>query len=189
MYDFRCFGCLAQQETFSFPVAWGLSLQAEHERYLAEAHFRAPVFVTNYPAALKPFYMRVDDAPAQPSASVVVAPNDAEGKSPSAADSTAAASARTDFRTVACFDLLVPGMGELCGGSQREERYSMLLSRMAESGMKTRDYAWYADLRRFGTVPHAGWGMGFERFVAFVAGMESVRDTTLVPRAAGLMQM
>jgi asparaginyl-tRNA synthetase len=145
-------------------------LQAEHERYLAEHHIGGPLFVTNYPAAIKPFYMRVDDAPAAPAPGVAVATPE-------------------DLRTVACVDLLVPGMGELCGGSQREERYHVLLQRMHESGMKTADYTWYADLRRFGSVPHAGWGMGFERFVAFATGMENVRDTTLVPRAAGLMQL
>ncbi len=156
--------------SFSFPVEWGSSLQSEHERYLAEQVFCGPVFVTHYPAAMKPFYMRLDPVPASPAPGVPVA-------------------TPQDLRTVACFDLLVPGVGELCGGSQREERYPELLTRMAEAGLTAKEYGWYADLRRFGSAPHSGWGMGFERFIAYLTAMENVRDTTLVPRATGLLQI
>lgn len=152
---------------FKYPVAWGESLQSEHERYLAEVHFQGPVFVTNYPAGTKPFYMREDDVAADVAADVPV--------------TTASRG------TVACVDLLVPGIGELCGGSQREERAPVLLRRMAAAGLNPETYRWYAELRVFGSVPHSGWGMGFERFVAFVSGMDNVRDTTLVPRAPGLL--
>ncbi len=148
--------------SFQYPVAWGESLQSEHERYLAEKHFEGPVFVTNYPAATKPFYMREDDA------STYVDPNGP---------------------TVACMDLLVPGIGELCGGSQREERPDVLLKRMKSAGLDVQQYKWYLDLRCYGGVPHAGWGMGFERFIAYVAGIDNVRDTTLVPRAPGLLAL
>ena len=165
---------------FKYPVQWGESLQSEHERYLAEKVYCGPVFVTNYPASMKPFYMRIDgDAPENVSdnsksmeySGLTPVPETAEGP------------------TVACMDLLVPGIGELCGGSQREDRFPILATRVNEAKLSGKDYGWYLDLRRFGTVPHGGWGMGFERFVAYVTGMENVRDTVLAPRAPSLMQI
>jgi asparaginyl-tRNA synthetase len=137
--------------SFAFPVQWGIDLQAEHERYLCEEVAKAPVIVTNYPAAIKPFYMRLDD----------------------------------DGRTVAAMDILVAGIGELVGGSQREERYDVLAARMAASGLEPDQYGWYLDLRRYGSVPHAGFGLGFERLVQFVTGMQNIRDVIPFPRTPG----
>jgi asparaginyl-tRNA synthetase len=162
---------------FKYNVAWGDSLQAEHEKYLAGKVFNGPVFITHYPAAMKPFYMRVDgevDADA-PSAT------DYQGLQPVPAQAPAS--------TVACMDLIVPGIGELCGGSQREERFDILAARVNEAKLNGADYQWYLDLRRFGTVPHSGWGMGFERFVTYITGMENIRDTVLAPRAPSLMKI
>ncbi len=135
----------------SIPSRWGLELQTEHERYLAEKHFMRPVFVTDYPKEVKAFYMRQND----------------------------------DGRTVAAVDLLVPGVGEIIGGSQREERYEKLLGRIGELGLKEEDYGWYLDLRRFGTVSHAGFGLGFERFVMYLTGISNIRDVLSFPRTAG----
>ena len=134
---------------FAFPVRWGLDLQAEHERFLAEEAARAPVIVTNYPIGIKPFYMRVDD----------------------------------DGRTVAAMDILVAGIGELVGGSQREERLEVLTTRMTAAGLDLEQYSWYLDLRRYGSAPHAGFGLGFERLVQFVTGMQNIRDVIPFPRA------
>ena len=140
---------------FEFPVAWGKDLQAEHERYLTEEKFAEPVILYDYPAAIKPFYMRVnDDAPA-------------------------------DRRTVRAMDVLVPGVGEIIGGSQREDRLDVLEARMAEQGLNKDDYWWYLDLRRFGTVPHSGFGLGLERMVQFVTGMANIRDVIPFPRTPG----
>ena len=133
---------------FAFPVRWGLDLQAEHERFLAEEAARAPVIVTNYPIGIKPFYMRVDD----------------------------------DGRTVAAMDILVAGIGELAGGSQREERLEVLTTRMTAAGLDLDQYSWYLDLRRYGSAPHAGFGLGFERLVQFVTGMQNIRDVIPFPR-------
>ena len=144
-------------EKFEFTPEWGSDLQTEHERYLAERHFQRPVFVFNYPACIKAFYMRVNDT--EPTT---------DGR-----------------RTVAAFDLLVPGIGELIGGSQREERYDVLCSRMQELGLSKEQYWWYLDLRRYGTVPHAGYGLGFERYVQFCTGMENIRDVIPFPRYPG----
>ncbi|MGL4344956.1 MAG: asparagine--tRNA ligase, partial [Cellulosilyticaceae bacterium] len=127
---------------FEYPVHWGCDLQTEHERFLAEEHFKKPVFVTDYPKEIKSFYMRLND----------------------------------DNKTVAATDLLVPGVGELIGGSQREERLDVLLERMAELGLKEEDYWWYLDLRRFGGTRHAGFGLGFERLIMYVTGMTNIRD-------------
>ena len=137
--------------SFAFPVQWGIDLQAEHERYLCEEVAKAPVIVTNYPAAIKPFYMRLD----------------------------------ADGRTVAAMDILVAGIGELVGGSQREERYDVLAARMAAAGLEPEQYGWYLDLRRYGSVPHAGFGLGFERLVQFVTGMQNIRDVIPFPRTPG----
>ncbi len=137
--------------TFEFPVEWGTDLQAEHERWLCEEVAGAPVIVTNYPARIKPFYMRLDEG----------------------------------GETVAAMDILVAGIGELVGGSQREERYEVLAARMAAAGLDLAQYGWYLDLRRFGSVPHAGFGLGFERLVQFVTGMQNIREVIPFPRTPG----
>jgi len=137
-------------------VEWGIDLQSEHERYLVEKHFKKPVIVTGYPAQIKAFYMRTN------------APGDfgysEKGK------------------TVAAMDVLFPGIGEIIGGSQREERLDVLEARMAEMNVPADELWWYLDTRRFGTVPHAGFGMGLERFVLFVTGMGNIRDVIPFPR-------
>jgi len=133
---------------WDYPPAWGNDLHTEHERFLTEQTFGKPVIIMNYPASIKPFYMRVNDDP----------------------------------RTVAAMDVLVPKIGEIIGGSQREERLDVLTERMAKAGMKIDDYWWYADLRRYGTVPHAGFGLGLERTLQFVTGMANIRDVIPFPR-------
>jgi asparaginyl-tRNA synthetase len=138
-------------QSFEFPVRWGADLQAEHERYLTEQQFRCPVILYDYPASIKPFYMRVND----------------------------------DGRTVRAMDILVPKVGEIIGGSQREERLDVLERRMAEQGLKAEDYWWYLDLRRYGTVPHAGFGLGLERVLLFITGMANIRDVIPFPRTPG----
>lgn len=138
-------------QTFEYPVTWGIDLQTEHERFLTEKHFGKPVFVYNYPKGIKAFYMRMND----------------------------------DLQTVAAVDMLVPGIGELVGGSQREDRLDMLLSRMEELGMCKDQYAWYLDTRRFGTTPHAGFGLGFERLVMYLTGISNIRDVLPFPRTTG----
>jgi asparaginyl-tRNA synthetase len=134
---------------FEFPVSWGLDLQSEHERYLAEEHFKKPVIVTDYPAQIKAFYMRMND----------------------------------DGKTVRAMDILAPKIGEIVGGSQREERLDALERRIDELGMPKEELWWYLDLRRFGTVPHSGFGLGFERLVQFMTGMTNIRDVIPFPRA------
>ena len=136
---------------FEFPVQWGIDLQAEHERFLCEEIAKAPVIVTHYPEAIKPFYMRLDEG----------------------------------GRTVAAMDILVAGIGELIGGSQREERYEILAARMQAAGLNLAQYGWYLDLRRYGSVPHAGFGLGFERLVQFVTGMQNIREAIPCPRTPG----
>ena len=133
---------------FEYPVEWGLDLQTEHERYLTEKHFGAPVFVTDYPKEIKAFYMRMNE----------------------------------DNKTVAAVDLLVPGVGEIIGGSQREERYDVLVSRMEELGMNSDSMDWYLDLRKYGGVKHAGFGLGFERLIMYLSGMKNIRDVIPFPR-------
>ncbi|KAF9973584.1 hypothetical protein BGZ73_003163 [Actinomortierella ambigua] len=135
-------------QKFEFPTTWGVSLQSEHEKWLAAEYCKGPVFVTDYPAGLKPFYMR----------------KNADGK------------------TVGCVDLLVPGIGELMGGSLREERLDVLQQQLKQHGLSEQEYDWYLDLRRFGTVPHAGWGVGFERYMLLITGMDNVRDVSPFPR-------
>ena len=137
--------------TWEHPVKWGDNLQSEHERYLAEEHFKCPVTVYNYPRTLKPFYMRVND----------------------------------DGKTVAAMDLLVPGIGEIIGGSQREERLEILRENMAQHHLPEKDYWWYLDLRRYGSVPHAGFGLGFERMLMFVTGVGNIRDVIPFARTPG----
>jgi asparaginyl-tRNA synthetase len=139
------------EKSFDYPIQWGSDLQAEHERYLCEKIFNKPVFVTDYPKDIKPFYMRIND----------------------------------DFKTVAAMDLLLPGIGEIIGGSQREERYDILVNRITELGFDKEDYRWYLDLRKYGTVPHAGFGLGFERFLQFVTSMTNIRDVIPFPRTPG----
>jgi asparaginyl-tRNA synthetase len=145
---------------FVFEPGWGAGLQSEHEKYLAGEVFGGPVFVTDYPRNLKPFYMRLNEAD----------PN---------------LSTACDQQTVACFDLLAPGIGELAGGSLREERLAQLVNSMDLAGMKKEDYDWYLDLRRYGTVKHGGWGMGFERFICWITGVGNVRDVVAFPRWKG----
>ncbi len=142
---------LKADKKFEFPVRWGMDLQTEHERYLAEEHFGRPVCVYNYPKEIKAFYMRLND----------------------------------DGRTVAAVDILVPGIGELVGGSQREERLDVLQRRIEELGMKEENYDWYLALRRYGTNPHAGYGLGFERMIMYLTGMQNIRDVLPFPRTTG----
>lgn len=136
-------------EKFENPVYWGVDMSSEHERYLAEKHFKAPVVVKNYPKDIKAFYMRLNE----------------------------------DGKTVAAMDVLAPGIGEIIGGSQREERLDMLDKRLEEMGMNKEDYWWYRDLRRYGSVPHAGFGLGFERLVAYVTGVPNIREVIPFPRS------
>lgn len=135
-------------QPFENAVEWGIDLSSEHERYLAEKHFQAPVIVKNYPKDIKAFYMRLND----------------------------------DGKTVAAMDVLAPGIGEIIGGAQREERLDVLDARMREMGIEPEHMNWYRDLRRYGTVPHAGFGLGFERLVSYVTGMGNVRDVIPFPR-------
>jgi asparaginyl-tRNA synthetase len=132
-------------------VQWGADLQSEHERYLTEEHVGRPVVVTDYPAAIKAFYMYLND----------------------------------DERTVRAMDVLVPRIGEIIGGSQREDRHDVLQRRIAEAGLPEEEYWWYLDLRRHGSVPHAGFGLGFERVVQFMTGMANIRDVIPFPRVPG----
>ena len=142
---------LKSGEDFKYPVSWGCDLQTEHERYLTEKVFNAPVFVTDYPKEIKAFYMRLND----------------------------------DNKTVAAMDLLVPGVGEIIGGSQREERLDVLLERMAECGLEEKDYWWYVNLRRYGSTKHAGYGLGFERIIMYLTGVSNIRDVIPYPRTTG----
>jgi asparaginyl-tRNA synthetase len=141
----------ASKEKFEFPVKWGIDLQSEHERYLAEKHVKGPLVLMNYPKEIKAFYMRLND----------------------------------DNKTVAAMDVLAPGIGEIIGGSQREERLEVLDARMLESGLDPAHYSWYRDLRRYGTVPHAGFGLGFERTISYATGLSNVRDVIPFPRTPG----
>ena len=133
---------------FEYPVKWGIDLQSEHERYLAEEYFKSPVVVKNYPKDIKAFYMKLND----------------------------------DGKTVAAMDVLAPGIGEIIGGSQREDRLEVLDKRMEETGLNKEVYWWYRDLRRYGSVPHSGFGLGFERLVVYVTGVGNVRDAIPFPR-------
>ncbi|KAI8052359.1 asparaginyl-tRNA synthetase [Syncephalis plumigaleata] len=143
--------------TFKFAPVWGASLQSEHEQYLADQYCRSPVFVTHYPASIKPFYMSVD------------APD--SGKS-----------------TVACMDLLIPGVGELVGGSLRENNETTLKTRMTAAGVDPVEHAWYLELRKFGGAPHGGFGLGLERYLRAITGMNSIKDLIPMPRAIGQCQ-
>ena len=136
---------------FDYPVKWGMDLQSEHERFLAEQHVGGPLVLMNYPKEIKAFYMRLND----------------------------------DEKTVAAMDVLAPGIGEIIGGSQREERLDVLDSRLLEVGLDPAHYGWYRDLRRYGTVPHAGFGLGFERTISYITGLANVRDVIPFPRTPG----
>ena len=142
---------LQSEQKFEFPVSWGVDLQSEHERYLSEQVYRLPMIVSDYPASIKPFYMRVND----------------------------------DGTTVAAMDILVAGIGEIVGGSQREERYDVLLGKMQQAGIDDEEYWWYLELRKYGTTPHSGFGLGFERLLQFVTGMHNIRDVIAFPRTPG----
>ncbi len=135
-------------QNFEFPVRWGVDLQAEHERYLVEKHFKRPVILTNYPKEIKAFYMKLNG----------------------------------DDKTVRAMDVLFPKIGEIIGGSQREEDYDKLLSRVREMGIHEKDVWWYLETRKFGTAPHSGFGLGFERLMLFVTGMGNIRDVIPFPR-------
>jgi asparaginyl-tRNA synthetase len=145
----------ASGEAFEFPVGFGLDLQSEHERWLTESHVGRPVVVTDWPASIKAFYMYRN--------------GDGEG----------------DQETVAAMDVLVGGVGEIIGGSQREHRTEILEATIRAHGLDPADYWWYLDLRRFGSVPHAGFGLGFERIVQFMTGMANIRDVIPFPRTPG----
>jgi asparaginyl-tRNA synthetase len=133
---------------FDFPVEWGIDLQSEHERYLAEEHFKKPIFVTDYPKDIKAFYMKMNE----------------------------------DDKTVRAMDLLAPGIGEIIGGSQREDDLSLLEKRMEEMDLNKEDYTFYTDLRRYGSFPHSGFGLGFERMMMYITGMTNIRDVIPFPR-------
>ncbi len=137
-----------KKKKFKYPVEWGIDMQSEHERYLVEKHFKKPVIVSDYPKAIKAFYMKQND----------------------------------DGKTVRAMDVLCPGIGEIIGGSQREEDLDKLMARTEELGI-TKELWWYLDTRRFGTAPHSGFGLGFERMVLFVTGMGNIRDVIPFPRA------
>ncbi|HEY8122528.1 MAG TPA: asparagine--tRNA ligase [Myxococcota bacterium] len=138
-------------KSFEYPVRWGIDLQSEHERWLCEEHVKRPLVVTDYPAAIKAFYMFQND----------------------------------DGKTVRAMDVLAPGIGEIIGGSQREHRLDRLTARMQAQGMSTEELWWYLDLRRYGSVPHAGFGLGFERLVQYATGMANIRDVIPFPRVPG----
>ena len=139
---------LESGQKFEYPVEWGIDLQTEHERYITEQIFKAPVFVTDYPKDIKAFYMRLNE----------------------------------DGKTVRAMDLLVPGVGEIIGGSQREEREDVLLERIEEFGLNKEDYWWYLELRKFGTATHSGFGLGFERMIMYLTGVSNIRDVIPFPR-------
>jgi len=141
---------------FEYDVEWGKDLQAEHERYLVEKKFKKPVIVRDYPASIKAFYMRMND--------------EQEG---------------VPGKTVAAMDVLFPGIGEVIGGSQREERLDVLKARMADMNVHEEELWWYLELRKFGGAPHAGFGLGFERMVQFITGMGNIRDVIAFPRTPG----
>jgi asparaginyl-tRNA synthetase len=134
--------------TWEYPVGWGRDLQAEHERFLVESHFKKPVILTDYPTSIKAFYMKQNE----------------------------------DGKTVRAMDVLFPGIGEIIGGSQREEDYNKLLARINELNMPMESLWWYLETRKFGSAPHSGFGLGFERIILFVTGMSNIRDVIPFPR-------
>ena len=136
---------------WEFPVHWGVDLQSEHERYLTEEVFKKPIVVTDYPAEIKAFYMRLNE----------------------------------DNQTVRAMDVLAPRIGEIIGGSQREERYDVLLEKIRAKGLREEDYKWYLDLRKYGSAPHSGFGLGVERMMMYLTGMKNIRDVIPFPRTPG----
>ena len=138
----------AADRKWEFPVGWGRDLQAEHERYLVESHFKRPVILTDYPSSIKAFYMKQNN----------------------------------DGKTVRAMDVLFPGIGEIIGGSQREEDLDKLTGRIEELGLPLKDLWWYLETRKFGTAPHSGFGLGFERMILFMTGMSNIRDVIPFPR-------
>lgn len=139
---------LKSGKKFEYEVKWGIDLQSEHERYLAEEHFKKPVFVTDYPKEIKAFYMKLNP----------------------------------DGKTVRAMDLLAPGIGEIIGGSQREDDLNTLIEKMKAIGLNPEEYSFYTDLRKYGTFPHSGFGLGFERMMMYVTGMSNIRDVIPFPR-------
>jgi asparaginyl-tRNA synthetase len=139
---------VSKTHKFEYPVSWGIDLQTEHERFLAEQYFKRPTIVTDYPKEIKSFYMKLNE----------------------------------DGKTVRAMDVLVPGVGELIGGSQREDSYEKLTKRMSDLKMDPTNYWWYLDLRKYGSVPHSGFGLGFERAVMYISGMSNIRDVIPFPR-------
>jgi asparaginyl-tRNA synthetase len=139
---------VSKTHKFEYPVSWGMDLQTEHERFLAEQYFKRPTIVTDYPKDIKSFYMKLND----------------------------------DNKTVRAMDVLVPGVGELIGGSQREDNYDRLTKRMSDLKMDATNYWWYLDLRKYGSVPHSGFGLGFERALMYISGMSNIRDVIPFPR-------
>ncbi len=139
---------LKADQKFEFPVAWGRDLQAEHERYLVEKHFKKPVILTDYPKDIKAFYMKQNE----------------------------------DGKTVRAMDVLFPRIGEIIGGSEREDDYNKLLKRIKELNLPEKDMWWYLETRKFGTAPHSGFGLGFERLMLFISGMSNIRDVIPFPR-------
>jgi asparaginyl-tRNA synthetase len=135
-------------QKFEYPVHWGTDLQAEHERYLVEKHFKRPVILTDYPKEIKSFYMKQND----------------------------------DGKTVRAMDVLFPKIGEIIGGSEREADYDKLMNRVNELEMSIESIWWYLESRKFGTAPHSGFGLGFERLMLFVTGMTNIRDVIPFPR-------
>ena len=145
-----------KKKKFNYNInEWGADLQSEHERYLVEKHFKCPVIIFDYPANIKAFYMRLND-------------NTEPGK-----------------ETVRAMDILFPGIGEIVGGSQREERFEVLVEKMKALGIDQEELWWYLDTRRFGSAVHSGFGLGFERLVLFVTGMTNIRDVIPFPRTPG----
>ncbi len=142
------------KKKFEYKVTFGSDLQTEHERHLAEEHFKKPVIVYDYPEQIKPFYMKLND----------------------------------DNKTVAAMDVLLPTVGEIIGGGQREERMDILLSRMEKAGLSQKNYWWYIDSRKFGSVPHSGFGLGFERLIMLVTGITNIRDVIPFPRTPGSIE-
>ncbi len=141
-------------ENFQYPLDWGLDLQSEHEKHLAEKVYNSPVIITDYPREIKAFYMKLNP----------------------------------DGKTVRGMDVLVPRLGEIIGGSERETDYNTLVERIEESGLQRDEYWWYLDLRRFGNVPHAGFGLGFERLIQYVTGMQNIRDVIPFPRCVKTLE-
>jgi asparaginyl-tRNA synthetase len=138
----------ASGKNWEYPVGWGRELQAEHERYLVEEHYKRPVILIDYPKEIKAFYMKQND----------------------------------DGKTVRAMDVLFPGIGEIIGGSQREENYDKLFARIRELNLPDKDLWWYLETRKFGTAPHSGFGLGFERMIQFMTGMSNIRDVIPFPR-------